>query len=81
MLNTVAEQKKLFTTREIKSANVARDLYRKIGRPAEAEFQDILARNLIRDCPVTPADAKRALVIYGPDVAVIKGKTTTSEGG
>ena len=79
MISTVAEQKKLFTKREIKLANVARDLYRKIGRPAEAEFQDILARNLIRDCPVTPADAKRALVIYGPYVAVIKGKTTRKE--
>ena len=79
MVSTVAEQKKLFTKREIKSANVARDLYRKIGRPAEAEFQDILARSLIRDCPVTPADAKRALVIYGPDVAVIKGTTTRTE--
>ena len=78
MLSTVAEQKKLFSRREIQSANAARDLYRKIGRPAEAEFQSILRNNLIRNCPVTPDDAKRALIIYGPDIAVIKGKTTRS---
>ena len=76
MLSTVAEQKKLFSRREIQSANAARDLYRKIGRPAEAEFQSILRNNLIRNCPVTPDDAKRALIIYGPDIAVIKGNTT-----
>ena len=79
MVTTVAEQKKLFSKREVKAADVARDLYWKIGRPSEAEFQDILKRNLIRDCPVTPSDAKRANIIYGPDVAVVKGKTTRSK--
>ena len=79
LLSTVADQKKLFSRREIKAADAARDLYRKIGRPDEAEFQTILRRNLIRNCPVTPADAKRALIIYGPDIAVLKGKSTRSE--
>ena len=74
----MAEQKKLFSRREIKAADAARELYRKIGRPDETEFDSILRRNLIRNCPVTPNDAKRALIIYGPDVAVLKGKTTQS---
>jgi hypothetical protein len=74
MVSTVAKQKKLFSRREVKSADIARDLYRKLGRPDEVEFHDILKRNLIRDCPVTPADAKRALLIYGPDIAVIKAR-------
>jgi len=78
MLSTVAEQKKLFSRREIQAADDARALYRKIGRPDEAEFQSILSQNLIRNCPITPRDAKRALVIYGPDIAVLKGKTTRS---
>jgi hypothetical protein len=78
ILSTVAEQKKLFSRREIKAADAARELYRKIGRPDETEFDSILRRNLIRNCPVTPNDAKRALIIYGPDVAVLKGKTTRS---
>jgi hypothetical protein len=64
LLSTVVEQKKMFSRGEIKDADTARDLYHKIGRPDEAEFQTILRRNLIRICPVTPADAKRALIIY-----------------
>ncbi len=78
MVSTVAEQKKMFSQREIKAADEARALYRKIGRPDEAEFQHILRSNFIRNCPVSPDDAKRALVIYGPDIATIKGKTTRS---
>ena len=78
MLTTVAEQKKLFTKREVEAADVSRDLYRKIGRPSDAEFLNILSANLIRNCPVTPHDAKRASIIYGPDIAVLKGKSTRS---
>ncbi|KAI2501302.1 Reverse transcriptase (RNA-dependent DNA polymerase) [Fragilaria crotonensis] len=76
LVSTVAENKRMFTPREIRNADLARDLYRKIGRPNEAEFQSILRRNLIRNCPVTPDDARRALIIYGPDIAALKGKTT-----
>jgi hypothetical protein len=50
-------------------------LYKKIGRPSKQEFSKILNNNLIRNCPVTPEDAKGALIIYGPDVlATLKGK-------
>ena len=66
----------MFSRREVKAADDARELYRKIGRPDDAEFDSILRKNLIRNCPITSSDAKRALVIYGPDIAVLKGKTT-----
>lgn len=78
LISTVADQKKLFSRRQIDAADLARDLYRKLGRPSEAEFYSILTRNLIRNCPVTPDDARRAVHIYGPDVAVLKGKMTRS---
>jgi hypothetical protein len=78
MINTVADQKKLFSLRQIASADLARDLYRKLGRPSEAVFHSILTNNQIRNCPVTPDDARRALHIYGPDVATLKGKMTRS---
>jgi hypothetical protein len=73
MLSTVAEQKKFFSRRKVQAADDAKTLYRKIGRPDEAKFQSILSQNLIRNCPITPRDAKRALLIYGPDIAVLKG--------
>jgi hypothetical protein len=77
LVSTVADNKRMFTQREIRNADLARELYRKIGRPNEAEFQSILRRNLIRNCPVTPDDARRALIIYGPDIAALKGRRHT----
>jgi hypothetical protein len=77
MVSTVAaEHKKMFSRRQIEAADTARALYRKIGRPDEAEFHAILQRNMIRNCPVTADDARRAMLIYGPDIAVLKGKMT-----
>ena len=78
MISTVADQKRMFSRRQVQAADAARELYRKLGRPSEAEFQTILRGNQIRNCPVTPDDARRALKIYGPDIAVLKGKTTRS---
>jgi hypothetical protein len=78
-LNTVAENKGNSTRREIEGANRAQALYKKIGRPSEKEFTDILQNNLIRNCPVTSDDAKRALEIYGPDVATLKGITVKKQ--
>jgi hypothetical protein len=74
-LNTVEQNKQAYTWPEIEGAGRARELYRKIGRPSEKEFKDILQNNLIRNCPVTPDDAKQALHIYGSDVATLQGKT------
>ena len=79
MISTVAKQEQLFSRREIKAADTARDLYRKIGRPAEAKFVEILKRNGIQNCPVAADDAKRALIIYGPDIAMVNGKTSRTE--
>jgi hypothetical protein len=78
LVSTVANNKKMFTKREIENADAARALYRKIGRPSEADFFTLLSKNMIRNCPVTIDDAKRARIIYGPDLAAIKGKTTRS---
>ena len=77
-VSSVAANKQMFTRREVEAADAARALYRKIGRPSQADFLHILSKNLIRNCPVTPDDAKRALVIYGPDIAALKGKNTRS---
>jgi hypothetical protein len=78
-LNTVAGNKGKYTQHEIQGADKARALYKKIGRPSEQAFSDILKNNLIRNCPVTPDDARRALEIYGPDIATLKGKTVKKQ--
>jgi hypothetical protein len=76
LVNTVHNNKQLFVAREIDMADKARELYRKLGRPSQHTFEEVLKNNLITNCPVTVDDAKRALIIYGPDLATLKGKTT-----
>jgi acetolactate synthase regulatory subunit len=78
LISTVKKQKAMFSPREVRDADHARALYCKLGRPSEEEFQHILSGNLLRNCPVSVHDAKRALTIYGPDIATIKGSTTRS---
>ena len=73
-VETVANNKKLFTRRELESAEQARQLYIKLGRPGQQLFESILSKNLIRNCPVTAEDAKRAAFIYGPELYSLKGK-------
>ncbi len=79
-LNTVAANKGTYTRREIEGADKARELYAKLGRPSQQHFEYILANNLINNCPVTADDAKRAITIYGPDTATLKGKMTKHNG-
>ena len=73
-VNTVAGNKMRYTRREIEKADLARALYRKLGHPSERDFNKILQSNLIRNCPITSDDAKRAMIIYGPDILTVKGK-------
>ena len=80
MVSTIASQKEMFSQRNIKAADAARELYCKIGHPAEVQFQRILKQHLIMNCRVTPTTATWAHIIYGPDVVALKGKTTRSAG-
>ena len=66
----------MFTKRQVCNAELARDLYHKIGRPGEDAFEDILRTNKIHNCPVTVDDARPAVAIYGPDIPKLKGTTT-----
>ena len=40
------------------------------------KFFKILEKHMIRDCPVTLDNAKRCLIIYGKELAKVKGVTT-----
>ena len=75
-LQTVSSNRSLFTRRENAGADAARTLYRHLGRPSPKRFISYINNGLIRNCPITPADVKRAQHIYGPDIAFLKGKTT-----
>ena len=69
----------MFTRREIQDADKARELHAKIGRPGQKRFEKLVANNYILNCPVIVSDVKRALLIYGPDVASSKGKSSEAK--
>ena len=75
-VSTVADNRAVFTRRELEGADRARQLYRTIGHPSQRKFEAILDHGSILNCPVTKADAQCANTIYGPDLAYLKGKTT-----
>ena len=75
-VTTVADNCGVFTRRELEGAGRARQLYRTIGGPSQQKFETILDHGSILNCPVTKADAQRTNIIYGPDLAYLKGKTT-----
>ena len=75
-VTTIADNRGAFTRRELEGADQARRLYHTIGRPSQRKFETILDHGSILNCPVTKVDAQCANIIYGPDLAYLKGKTT-----
>ena len=78
LVSTVHNNEKKFTNRQMRAAKLALEIYNKIGRPSQQVFVQALENNIIRDSPILAADTKRALSIYGKDVANIRGKTKQS---
>ena len=72
--NLVSTLENQFTKQEVKKAQEAQTLYKRLGRPSIKKFQHIIRHNLIRNCPISLADALRCEYIYGPDPSTIKGK-------
>ena len=76
VVKTVAENKKKYTNNDYLRAMRARELQMILGRPSTVAFVDLLKRNVIANCPVTPADVEAVEHIFGPDIGSLKGKTT-----
>jgi hypothetical protein len=52
-----------------------------IANPTEREFVGMVREQLLTNCPVTLRDVDNANRIFGPDVANLRGKVTTTELG
>jgi hypothetical protein len=76
LLQTVSSQMTQFTTRQLRAADAARELSRKLGRPSAATLEHCLTHGHILNCPITVEDVRRADFIYGPDIAFLKGRRT-----
>jgi hypothetical protein len=76
LVATLSENRKGYTQRQFEDAKRARKLYHIVGCPTLENFKHILRQNIIKNCPVTPADVDLAEKIFGPDIGKLKGKTT-----
>jgi hypothetical protein len=74
-METVESNMSLFTKKQIHGANLARNLQAVLGFPSNADMKWAIQSNLIKDCPVTVKDVGMAIKVWGPSIAMLKGKT------
>ena len=79
LLNTVSENREIFTQREYKGEREAQRAMQLLGFLLERDFENMLRSNIIVNCPVTFSDIKNAKLIFGPDITSLKGKSVSSK--
>ncbi len=78
-LLTIEENKKNYTKKERNMAKKTRELYHEIGNLSFRDFKIIITSNSIKNCPIMVKDIKIAEDIYGPDISMLKRKTTRTK--
>ena len=76
-IQTVEENKKKYTSRQVAGADTAKALYEHMTYPGIGDFINTLRGGHIRDCRVSVEDGKRMFAIYGPHVMRCKGTEVT----
>jgi len=76
LLETVADNLKLYTKREQKDAKLARIAFHGTGRSPLPKLKAFLKGGYIKNCPVLSEDVDRAADIFGPDRSHLKGTST-----
>ena len=74
-VQTVADNERLFTRREVHKARGAIELKRKLGFPSDRDLAELASTG--KNLDVTPQDVARAHRIYGLNPHVLRGKTKT----
>ena len=75
-INTVVGNKIGYSQRQLKGAELARNLYISLVYPSGLDFNWIVISNQIKNCPVTTEDIKVAHAIWGKNINTLKAKTT-----
>ena len=74
-LQTVEENLKFYTPREVQHAKAARELLSILGSPTVRDLKAAIAMNAIAELPIKTQDVDLAEKIFGPDLGNLKGKT------
>lgn len=75
-MNTVDEKKAKYTGRAYKQASLARRIQDVIGRPSTRDYHKIVLDGMLKNYPVNQSDLRAAKDIFGPNLGLLKGKTT-----
>jgi hypothetical protein len=75
-MDSLEENKAMFTNRQFTKAKMARQIYHALGTPSVNDFKAVLRMNAIKNIPITLEDVKLAEQVCGPDIGALKGKTT-----
>jgi len=76
LLNTVENNKSLYTKQQVKRVDFARQLQQNLGWPGTKVFKNLILNNLILNCSITSDDVDRAIQIYGPPTPLLRGRMT-----
>ena len=76
LVTTVAQNKQKYSHREIKAAAIART-YQILGPCSDGQLIKLISRGKLDNNRVVAQDVIRALDIWGPSLANIKGKTVS----
>ncbi len=77
-VTTVAGNKELFSNQQIEAADRACILQTKLGLPSLRDFRWMVQGNHFWNCSIHPNNIEIATKIWGPNVAILKCKTTCS---
>ena len=77
-VETIKENKKVFSSRQFLRAKAARELYGMLGVPSTKDYIGAITNKMIPNTRVTVEDIKNAEIIFGKDLGSIMGKTTRS---
>lgn len=76
LVETVEQNKSLYTCQDYLGAKQARKLQAINGIPSARQYKKIVESGLLPNCPVTVNNILAAEHIFGKDLGSLKGKTT-----
>ena len=75
-VQTIEENAKFLTPKEIAQANAAKQLLHTLGYPLVVNLNTIIKTNMIWDNPITGSNVKLMECLFRPAIPTVKDKTT-----
>ena len=76
MHTTINERLRELTRRQRDGVDKVEKLHKSLGYPSIPEIMNAVRDGTIVNCPITPDDVKRYSMVYGKNIAEVKGKMT-----